>query len=219
MKRLLFVFTLVVIFQTVMFAQPSLGVYVGYGASSFDDNLIGLKTSSSAGYLPVGAQVGYSLTGLPFGSLGFFAEFDYSAVPFSFEVFENIEGTNIKTSDVKISQTFIGAVIKLKFGVGFFNPFIRVGGGAYLGSLKQEFTDDAINYVQQQGQTLENGDFNFKSAFGFNIGAGTDIRVGKVTGLFGEFVYHIVSRELDVQGASSASANNWAAHVGIQIAI
>ncbi|GBD89992.1 hypothetical protein BMS3Abin04_00708 [bacterium BMS3Abin04] len=218
MKRFSLIFTIFLFSQTIIFSQPSLGVFVGYGASSFDDNFIG-SSSTSAGYLPVGVQVGYNLTGLAFGSLSFLAEFDYSAVPFTFETFGDLNGTNTKTSEIKISQTFVGALVKLKFGVGFFNPFIRVGGGAYLGSLKQEFTDDARSFIQQQGQTLEDGDFSFKSAFGFNVGAGTDIRIGKVTGLFGEFVYHIVSRELDIQGAESNSANNWAAHVGIQIAI
>ena len=220
MKKFSFLVVIFLLSQTFIFSQPSLGVFVGYGSSSFDNDLVGTNVDlNSAGYLPVGAQVGYSLTGLPFGSLGFFAEFDYSAVPFTYETFGDLNGTNTKTSEIKISQTFIGALVKLKFGVGFFNPFIRVGGGAYLGSLKQEFTDDARNFVQQQGQTLENGDFDFKSAFGFNIGAGTDIRIGKVTGLFGEFVYHIVSRELDIQGVQSKSANNWAVHAGLQIAI
>ncbi len=220
MKKFVLIIFMLFSCHILLSAQPSLGVFVGYGVSSFDNDLVGgVGVESSAGYLPFGAQVGYSLTGLSFGAISFLAEFNYSAIPFTYESFEDLAGKNTKTSEIKISQTFIGALVKMKFGTGFFNPFIRVGGGAYLGGVKQEFTEEARNYVQQFGGTLEDGDYDFKTAFGFNIGAGTDIRVGKVTGLFGEFVYHLVSRELDVQGAESKSANNWAIQVGFQIAI
>ncbi len=222
MRRTLLITAFIFSFFSIISAQPSLGVFVGYGLSSFDKELVGgVSLEETAGYLPIGAQVGYSLTGLSFGSLSFLAEFNYSAVPFTYETFGDLDGTGseTKTSEIKISQTFVGAVFKMKFGTGFFNPFIRLGGGAYLGSVKQEFTQEVKDYLQQYGQTIEDADIDFKTAFGFNIGAGTDIRIGKVTGLFGEFVYHVVSRELDMEGAQSQGANNWAVLVGFQIAI
>ncbi len=217
-----FILTAIFIFAGYSFAsaQPSLGVFLGYGVSSFDKELVsGVDLGDAAGYLPVGVQVGYSLTGLSFGSLSFLGEFNYSAVPFTYETFGDIGNGEIKTSEIMVSQTFIGAVFKMKFGTSFFNPFIRLGGGAYLGSVNQEFTQDVKDYLEQFGATIEDADIDFKTAFGFNIGAGTDIRIGQVTGLFGEFVYHIVSRELDIDGAESNSANNWAILVGFQISI
>ncbi len=220
MRKLLLIVIFLFAGYTFVSAQPSLGVFLGYGVSSFDNELVGgVDLSSSAGYLPVGAQVGYSLTGLSFGALSFLAEFNYSAVPFTYETFGDLGSGEIKTSEIMVSQTFIGAVFKMKFGKSFFNPFIRVGTGAYLGSVQQEFTDDVRSYFEQYGQGIEDVDLDFKTAFGFNIGAGTDIRIGQVTGLFGEFVYHIVSRELDIEGAESKSANNWAVLVGLQISI
>ena len=59
-------------------------------------------------------------------------------------------------------------------------------------------------------------DLDFKSAFGFNIGAGTDFSIAKTVALFAEFVFHLVSRTPDIQGAQSGGANNWAVQLGAQ---
>ncbi len=49
------------------------------------------------------------------------------------------------------------------------------------------------------GQKLEDEEIDIKTAFGFNIGAGADFKIGSSSVLFAEFVYHIVSREVDAK--------------------
>ena len=58
-------------------------------------------------------------------------------------------------------------------------------------------------------------DVDFKSAFGFNFGGGATGALGEKMYWLGEFVYHIVSREPDTEGAESAGANNWAIQAGV----
>ena len=61
---------------------------------------------------------------------------------------------------------------------------------------------------------LFNGNETFAWAeFGFNIGAG----VKTLPGVYAEFIYHIVSRKADWEGAESMGANNWGIHVGYQL--
>ncbi len=206
---------------SITIAQPSIGVFTGYGISSFNKDLLGedLALDETTSYLPLGVQLGYNLSGLSFGSLSFLAELNYSVIPFSYETFGNLTGEEIKTSDIEISQTVIGAVFKMKFGNSFFRPFIRLGAGAYLGAVSIQFTDEVKNLFQENNIAIEDTDYDFKTAFGFNIGAGTDLSLGTSTALFSEFVYHIVSRELDVEGAQSQTANNWGILLGFQFSL
>lgn len=97
----------------------------------------------------------------------------------------------------KISQNLIGVWARWYFiPLPTLSPYIRGGVGYYSGK------------VELSGN--QTGEADFKSAVGFNVGAGVDMPMG----LYGEFVYHIVSRELDVSGATSMGYNNWAINVG-----
>ncbi len=97
----------------------------------------------------------------------------------------------------KITQNVLGLWARWYFiPLPAASPYIRGGVGYYSGKLELS-----------GGST---GEADFKSAVGFNIGAGVDLPMG----LYGEFVYHIVSRELDLPGQESGGANNWAISLG-----
>jgi hypothetical protein len=188
-----------------------LGFYTGYGSSSFEN------FDDNAGTVPVGIQALLSLDKIPFGSIDLGAEFNYSVVPFTFEIQEQVNQQIFKY-DWKIKQMIIAALVKVKFlKKSIAHPFIRLGAGLYSGGSTYEFPDDVKQFAQQNNITL-NEELDIDSAFGFNVGAGTDIQIGKTITLFGEFVYHIVSRK--VEGAQESNgANNWAIQVGILTAI
>jgi opacity protein-like surface antigen len=144
---------------------------------------------SSASGLGLGANLDF--TALPILDVG--VEFDYMASPFEFK--ETVLGTEVTS---KISQTLIGVVGKLYFPMVVVDPYIRAGVGYYMGNFKTE----------AEGQTLV--DEKFKSKIGFNAGAGVSLLMG----LYGEVVYHIVTREVDLEGAESFGYNYWAINVG-----
>jgi len=96
--------------------------------------------------------------------------------------------------------------------------YIRAGGGLYTGSLEIDFEDELNSYG------WEDSEFDFKNAFGFNIGAGAEMNINRGGGLFAEFVYHIVERELDAEDTENEEnkpfgANNWALHVGFRFTL
>lgn len=214
---LIFVFLLTISLQ----AQVSVGVYTGFGQSSFDDDSFGEGGDlEQAGYIPAGLQIGFNLPKMDFGTIYLGAEIDYAVVPFTFEMSDDIGNGNEKLADFKINQMVIGALVKVKFGSNNIKPFIRLGGGAYLGGADLEYTDEFKKLVlEEYDQSLEDEEIDFKSAFGFNIGGGADFQIGSSTAIFAEFVYHMVSREVDEEGAESFGANNWAAHVGLQFGL
>jgi hypothetical protein len=194
-------------FESLNAQTFKLGLFSGYGSSAFEN------FDDNAGTIPAGVQALISLDKLQFGSIDLGAEFGYSVVPFTFEVQEQVN-QQIYKYDWKIKQMVIAALVKVKFlKKSTAHPFIRIGAGLYSGGSTYEFPDEIKQLAQQNNITL-NEELNIDSAFGFNIGAGTDIQIGKTAAIFAEFVYHIVSRK--PEGATESNgANNWAAQVGV----
>jgi len=139
---------------------------------------------SAASTFSGGAIIGTDI--MPMIDVGL--EYNLLFSPFEFE-----EGG----TTAKVSQNLLGLWARWYFlPIPAVSPYIRGGVGYYSGKLE---LSGAMT-----------GEADFKSTVGFNIGAGVDMPMG----LYGEFVYHIVSRELDVDGAESAGYNNWAISVG-----
>ena len=177
-------------------AQTTLLGFAGYGQSAFDlDEAFGEDvTEDQAGYIPVGAEILVELS--PGLSVG--AEVDYAVVPFTWE----FEYAGETVGEVKVTQMVLGGLARFEMGQGSLRPHVRGGAGLYMGKSKSE---------PEQGADTEE---DFKNAFGFNVGAGLTADFGETKIWMLEFVYHIVSREADVEGAESFGANNWALHLG-----
>lgn len=197
--------------------QVKIGIYTGYSLSSFE------VQDGSSDMLPIGLQAYYSLENAGVANFNFGLDFNYSVVPFSFEMTTNT-GTKLFTRRQR--QLYIGALIKIKFlRNSTFNPFARLGIGLYSGGHSLEYSD-AIKQEAQQNQVSLPAELDISSGFGFNFGVGLDYKLTPTTGIFTEFVYHINSREIDesplnvFQGLnlqkSSLGFNNWAILVGFQ---
>jgi opacity protein-like surface antigen len=205
-----------ILFSITINAQGSISIFAGYGQSSFDEDLFGDDSKiEQAGYVPVGLQGGFNINNLEFGSIFLGAEFNYAVLPFTFDMSGDIGSGDQTLAEIKINQMFIGALVKVKFGKGNANPFIRLGGGAYMGGGDIEYSDELKTYYSQFGQTLEDEEQDLKTAFGFNVGAGSDFKINPSTTIFTEFVYHMVDREPDEENAEAFTANNWAIQVGM----
>lgn len=221
MKRVLIVLIVTVFLTISSQAQVTIGIYTGFGQSSFDEDLLGEGSKTEqAGYIPVGLQIGYNLSPMPFGTISVGVEINYAVVPFTFAMSDDIGNGIEELADFKINQMLVGGLVKIKFGQNNLKPFVRVGGGAYTGGADIEYSEKVKEFAQQQyGEILDDEEIDIKSAFGFNVGAGLDYKFSTSTLLFGEFVYHMVNREVDEKGAESFGANNWAAQIGIQFGL
>jgi hypothetical protein len=116
-------------------------------------------------------------------------EFNMLLTPFVLDV----EGMD---DDFEATQNIIGVYGKYFFPMPTFSPYARLGIGYYTGSW-------------EEGQW----DGDFDSAVGFSIGAGAKTLMG----IYGEFVYHIMSRKGDWEDAKTYGANNWGIHLGYQM--
>ena len=144
---------------------------------------------SAASTFALGANFVFDM--VPIVDVG--AEFNTLLSPFEFE--QEAFGQKITA---KISQTYFGAFARFyPLPLPAIKPYVRAGVGYYSGKAE----------LEGGGQS---GSVDYKGTLGFNVGAG----VKAIMGLYGEFVYHIVSRELDVDSAESAGSNNWMIMVG-----
>lgn len=207
MKKLGLIFLLLFLASGTAYSQ-SIGAFGGYGSSAFGDDV-----DEESNYIPVGVQLLFGSSNFEFG-----VEVNYAVVPFTFSMGD--------MGDMKINQLNYGALAKFKFGTsrGIW-PYLRAGAGMYTGSLKFDFTDEINDFG------IEDVENDFKSAFGFNLGAGVEMNINRGGGLFAEFVYHVVERELDVEEnelsggdltlgeSSKMTANNWAIHVGFRFSL
>ena len=125
-------------------------------------------------------------------------EFSTFVSPFE----SSTEALGIKTT-MTTNQTMYGVFGKFTFGLPALTPYARVGVGYYTGS---------VEVKTEPGVTTTT---DFKNTLGFNVGAGVDTFIG----LYGEFLYHIVSRELDADNAASVGANYWGLRVGYTVSL
>jgi hypothetical protein len=123
-------------------------------------------------------------------------------VPFKWD-FE-LDGEKI--GEQKVTQTIIGVLGKYEIGQGRMRPHVRGGAGMYMGKVK---------FDAEEGYTAGD-DIDLKSAFGFNFGGGITADWGYDKFWVAEFVYHIVSREADIEGYDTEpeGSNNWAVQLG-----
>ncbi len=208
MKKLRTILFALMLLSGSAFSQ-SIGAFLGYGASAFNDDFFGeeAQDENQAKYVPVGAYI-------LFGSGGNFeigAEVNYAVVPFTFSTGD--------WGDMEVEQFYYGALAKFKIGSGGgILPYVRGGAGIYTGAVNLKFSD-AMKEIGAEDKSI-----NLKNTFGFNVGGGAQLDFSNNNGLFAEFVYHVVNREFDTEDdnsseVSSFGANNWAIHVGFHFAL
>lgn len=164
----------------------SIGVFGGYLNSAFEDQ------TDAAGAIELGGT--FVLDALPILEAG--AEFSTTISPFEFEGVEPFTNTKFTS---KFNTTMFGVYGKYNLPLPALTPYFRVGAGYYSGSFD----------VEALGETVTT---DFKSALGINVGAGIET----FTGLFAEFVYHIVSREVDdpLFSGTTVGYNYWGLRAG-----
>ncbi len=217
MKKVLFIAVLISFMFITVNAQVALSIYSGVGRSSFDKNIINnsitdLADFSQAEYIPIGAQLTYSLPFL----LTFGADVNYAAVPFTFDVSADVLGQNMKISELKVHQLMMDIFVKARLLPGPIVPYAKAGAGLVSGNIDINWTDQFKQLASQYGFALQDSTINVKYAIGVNLGAGLEINFGQSGGLFGEIVYYFVQREQDIKGAQSFQANSYAILVGWQ---
>ncbi len=152
--------------------------------------------AEAASSVPVGVFVGTNA--LPLFDVGI--EYNMLVVPFKFE--GEYLTQKVKT---EFTQSYYGAFIKwYVLPIPILEPYVKAGAAYYTGKVKVDIAGVS-------------GEDDFKNTLGFNIGAGVKTMVG----LYGEFVFHLLSRELDAETADpgtvkKAAYNNWMLMVGYQ---
>lgn len=192
MKKFAFILLSILLISSFGMAQ-SIGIFGGLTGSSFEDNPVydsGVDASTG-----IEAGAAFVFDALPVIEAG--VEYTTSLSPF--EMKTEFQGTEFTQ---KNSQSMFGAFVRFSFSVPVVTPYLRAGAGYYSG--KSETNLPAAT------KDLAGLDADYKSTLGFNVGAGVDTFIG----INAEFVYHIVSKELDAQDAKSLSANYWALRVG-----
>lgn len=192
--KLILVLVVLFAFAGLSQAQLSVAVHGSYNITSFE------KQESAASGLGIGANLDF--TALPILDVG--AEFDYLVSPFKFEQSVTVLGSTVNSTN-EFSQMLVGVYGKVYMPMLVIDPYARVGVGYYTGKIKAK--------GESNGQTLYDEEEKFKSKIGFNVGVG----VSFLMGLYGEVVYHMVSREIDnpeVLNSGSFGYNYWAINVG-----
>jgi hypothetical protein len=197
------VILLIMLFTGMANAQLAFGIQGGIGGSSFDKNLSipgidKLGIDKGANSIPVGVFVASTI--LPLFDVGI--EYNMLLVPFKFENKNIVPGEKLT---VTFTQSLLGAFVKwYVLPLPLIEPYVKAGAGYYSGKIKVDLTGNVT--VPGLAST------DFKNTLGFNIGAGVKTMVG----LYGEFVYHIISRKPDITDAKQAAYNNWMLMVGYQ---
>jgi opacity protein-like surface antigen len=141
--------------------------------------------------VPIGVYAGTNA--LPLFDIG--VEYNMLLTPYKFD--GEYLGQKITS---EFTQTYFGAFVKwYVLPLPVVKPYIKAGAAYYTGKVK----------VEGGGESEE---IDFKNTLGFNIGAGVKTMIG----IYGEFVYHILSRELDTENPEKAGYNNWMIMAGYQ---
>lgn len=149
--------------------------------------------------IPVGGYFGMQAT----ENVEVGIEFNTSVIPFEEKFSEDF--FDITQS---ITQSVFGGYVRLYFPSETIVPYIRAGVAYYTGAI--EYSAEGIGF-----------DFDLDGALGFNIGAG----IGTESGLYAEFIYHIVSQNSDAFGEflgediEDSGFNNFGAHIGYSFSI
>ena len=201
MKRIFTLFAFLLLLSSYSIAQTQISVFAGYGMSSFEDDLFDGSEFDQSGYIPVGATIQFGRGMFKFGG-----EISYSVLPFTFEM----SAGNQELAEVKFTQLYYGAFVKIKFGEGIGTvPYLRAGGGYYTGRGKIEYADA----LKQIGYEDEEEDF--KGVFGFNGGGGVEFSINQGNSVYFEFLYHFVDQEMENDDSDETfKLNNWALQVG-----
>jgi hypothetical protein len=175
-----------------------LSAFVGYGISLFDGDFPreGVERGH-AGFLPVSLSASWEIR--TSARLG--VEFNYSVLPFAFD---DREGLNQATE--KVSQLVLGSFTRYTLTESVISPYLKGGVGIYLGQWVIDYRDDA-GFVDAE--------YDLKPSLGFSAGAGIIADWAGDRFLFLEFLYHLVSRELDISGAKRYKAGNLAVQFGM----
>ena len=189
MKSFVLILSLVLMLSVSGFAgEKFLGVKAGLASTSFEEQ------TEAASSLAIGVTLGTKVA--PIIETGL--EFSMLTSPWEFEETE----FDYKMT-ARFTQTMVGVYAKVDLPLAVINPYVRAGLGYYMGKMEVE---------QSAFGTTESGSEDFKGAIGYNLGAG----VTTFLGIYAEVVFHIVSRELDVDGAEAFGANNVHINAGYQ---
>lgn len=227
MKTRIFSFLTMIILLLIVHSingQGIVGLYTGHSNSSFE------KQVESSGSFLFGLQAMYSLKTPSIINLNFGLEFNYLAPSFSFDI-KDQSGSKLVTRNQK--QLFIGALVKVLLANRFIlDPYLRLGAGLYSGGHTLEFSESIKQEAQQKQVSLPD-ELDISSSFGFNLGFGVKYKLPSMlnSALFIEFVYNIVSREIDESplnllaaardsfNKNTQGANSWAILAGYQLGI
>jgi hypothetical protein len=183
---------------TVSYGTTRVSAFVGYGISLFDGDFPreGVERGH-AGFLPVSLSASWEIRAR--ARLG--VECNYSVLPFAFD---DREGLNQATE--KVSQLVLGSFTRYTLTESVISPYFKGGVGIYLGQWVIDYRDD-VGFVDSE--------YDLKPALGFSAGAGIIADWAGDRFLFLEFLYHLVSRELDISGAKRYKAGNLAVQFGM----
>jgi opacity protein-like surface antigen len=224
MKKLVLTIILLLLILPSINAQVNFSIYSGFGRSSFDkeifkyllsnspifDNYVQLANISQSDYIPIGAQLTYTLPVL----FTFGIEANYAAKPYTFDVSAPIGNQNMKVAELKVHQFMIGALAKVRLLPGPVVPYFRAGAGLVSGGIDINWDSQFAQLANQIGIQLPDTSINVKNAVGVNLGGGVDINFSESGALFAEIVYYFIQREKDITGAQSFQANNYAIQIG-----
>lgn len=193
MKLFIYFCSAFIFISSSLFAQTnlSIGLYSGVLFSAFEDQ------DESITAIPVGGYLGMQVS----ENIEVGAEFSLLALPFEEKTTD--AGVDVTTT---LTQNLIGGYVRMYFPANTITPYVRAGVGYYTGQF--EFTAGDFGGLSF--------DADFEGTIGFNIGAG----IGSDSGLYAEFIYHILSQKIDLPGSGAATAyNNFGVQIGYAFSI
>lgn len=147
--------------------------------------------------------------------LNFGIEASYSLTPIIYNA-QDLYSQNY-SKQIEYTQFYIGSVIKVNLTGGSFIPYLRVGTGLYTGSEKVTWGKEAKKIANDSEKILQDYKSSLKNKIGMNLGGGFSLALWRYSGLFFEYVYHIISRQENIPGGLLFKADNWTFSFGYVI--